>query len=120
VARLRRKSLVAACVTVKIRRGDFTTFTRQRRFEPATNDGRTISAIAATLLREWLREQPRAALRLLGVGVSHFAPAEQLDLFDGAQPPEATKLDAELDGIRERFGTQAVKRGSTLRGAEDD
>jgi DNA polymerase IV len=120
VARLRRKALVAACVTVKIRRGDFTTFTRQRRFEPATNDGRTISAIAAALLRDWLQEQPRAALRLLGVGVSHLAPAEQLDLFDSAQPPEATKLDATLDSIRERFGTQAVKRGSTLRGPEDE
>ncbi len=119
VARLRRKALVAACVTIKIRRGDFATFTRQKRFEPATNDSRTIAALATALLREWLDQERGAKLRLLGVGVSHLAPAEQLDLFDSAQPPEATKLDAALDQIRERFGTQAVKRGSTLRTTDE-
>jgi DNA polymerase IV len=119
VARLRRKALVAACVTVKIRRGDFATFTRQRRFEPPTNDSRTVAGVATTLLREWLDQQRGARLRLLGVGMSHLSPAEQLDLFDSAQSPEATKLDAALDQIRERFGTQAVKRGSTLRESDD-
>jgi DNA polymerase-4 len=120
IARLRRKALIAACVTIKIRRGDFATFTRQKRFEPATNDTRIVSAIALGLLREWLREQPRAKLRLLGVGVSHLAPAEQLDLFDAMQPPAATKLDAALDRIRERFGHQSVQRGSSLRDADDE
>jgi DNA polymerase-4 len=119
VARLRRKALVAGCVTIKIRRGDFATFTRQKRFEPATNDSRTIASMALALLREWLEQERGAKLRLLGVGVSHLAPAEQLDLFDSAQPPEATKLDAALDQIRERFGTQAVKRGSTLRESDE-
>jgi DNA polymerase IV len=119
VARLRRKALVAACVTVKIRRGDFATFTRQRRFEPPTNDSRTVAGVATTLLREWLDQQYGAKLRLLGVGVSHLSPAEQFDLFDSAQSPEATKLDAALDQIRERFGIQAVKRGSTLREPDD-
>ncbi len=119
VGRMRRKGLAAGCVNIKIRRGDFTTFTRQRRFEPQTNDSRTIGAIAAKLLREWLREQPRTKLRLVGVGVSHLSPAEQLDLFDAARTPETTPLDAALDQIRARFGDAAVQRGSALREADD-
>ncbi|MCU0759746.1 MAG: DNA polymerase IV [Steroidobacteraceae bacterium] len=113
--RLRGKQLVAACVTVKIRRHDFTTSTRQRRMAPATHDSRTIARLAQGLLEAWLAEHPGARLRLLGVGVSEFAPAEQLDLFDAAQPVEATRLDAALDAIRGKFGGTALQRASSLR-----
>ena len=118
-ARLRHKTLSAACVTVKIRRADFRTFTRQRRFEPPSNDSRLLASIAEQLLRQWLDEQPRARIRLLGVGVSHLAPAEQLDLFAGAGGREATRLDSTLDSIREKFGAQSVRRGSSLTHLDD-
>ncbi len=36
--RLRAKKLLGGCVTVKIRRGDFTTYTRQRQVEPRTQE----------------------------------------------------------------------------------
>jgi len=36
--RMRAQNLATGCVQVKIRRADFTTFTRQKRFEPATTD----------------------------------------------------------------------------------
>ena len=113
--RLRGKQLVASCVTIKIRRHNFDTFTRQRRLTPATHDSRTIARLAQELLSTWLAEHPGAKLRLLGVGVSEFAPAEQLDLFDAAQPAEATKLDATLDAIRGRFGGLALQRASSLK-----
>jgi DNA polymerase-4 len=113
--RLRAKQLIAACVTIKIRRHNFETFTRQRRMAPATHDSRTIARLAQGLLEAWLAENPGARLRLLGVGVSEFAPAEQLDLFDAAQPVEATRLDAALDAIRGRFGGTALQRASSLR-----
>jgi DNA polymerase-4 len=48
--RMRAQNLAAGCVQVKIRRADFTTFTRQKRFEPSTTDSRTIAKIAAELL----------------------------------------------------------------------
>jgi DNA polymerase IV len=105
---------------VKIRRADFTTFTRQKRFEPSTTDSRTIAKVAAELLAAWLDEQPRARVRLLGVGVNHLHVADQMDLF--ASPtaaPSATALDAAVDSIRERFGTLALRRGSALPEARD-
>ena len=114
-ARMRAQNLATGCVQVKIRRADFTTFTRQKRFEPSTTDSRTIAKIAAELLESWLAEQPRARVRLLGVGVNHLHAADQLDLFAAATAaPSATALDATVDLIRERYGNLAVRRGSAL------
>jgi DNA polymerase-4 len=121
--RMRAQNLATGCVQVKIRRADFTTFTRQRRFEPSTTDSRTIARIAAELLAAWLREQPAARVRLLGVGVNHLHAADQMDLFAAtgasagagqAAAPGSTALDATVDQIRERFGNLAVRRGSAL------
>jgi len=113
-ARLRSQELAAGCVTVKIRRGDFTTYTRQRHFEPATQETRVITAIALDLLRAWLGEQPRAALRLLGVGVSELKPAMQMDLFTAAETGRNRQLDAAVDRIREKFGKVALTPASSL------
>jgi len=113
-ARLRTRELMAGCVTVKIRRKDFTTYTRQRHFEPPTRETRVITAIAGELLDAWLAAQPRAALRLLGVGVSDLSPATQLDLFTAPQTTRNRELDATVDRIRERFGKVAVAPASSL------
>ena len=113
-ARLRARQLSAGCVTVKIRRGDFTTYTRQRRFEPPTQETRVITSLATALLDAWLASQPRSALRLLGVGVSELAPATQLELFTAPQTARNRELDAAVDRIRERFGKVALTRASSL------
>jgi DNA polymerase-4 len=113
-ARLRAREFAAACVTVKIRRKDFTTYSRQRHFEPPTQETRVITAVATELLDAWLATQPRAALRLLGVGVSDLAPATQLDLFTAPQTTRNRELDAAVDRIRERFGKVALAPASAL------
>jgi len=116
--RMRAQNLASGCVAVKIRRADFTTFTRQKRFEPSTTDSRTIAKIAAELLEAWLAEQPGAKVRLLGVGVNHLHAADQMDLFAAPAAPGgsigANALDTAVDLIRERFGNLAVRRGSAL------
>ena len=112
--RLRKKSLTAACVTVKIRRKDFTTFTRQKRLSPATNDTRAITKVASALLTAWLSENPGAKIRLLGVGVSQLAESDQLDLFTAATANAATPLDTTLDAIRQKFGPKALTRAGDL------
>jgi DNA polymerase-4 len=114
-ARLRARGLAAGCVTVKIRRKDFTTCTRQRRFQPPTQETRVIADIATALLDAWLASQPRAALRLLGVGVSELVAELQPDLFTPAESVRNRRLDEALDGIRDKFGTVAVGRASSLR-----
>jgi DNA polymerase-4 len=117
-ARLRGRALVASCVSVKIRRADFTTCTRQRHIEPPTNETRVIARVAVELLDAWLATQPRARLRLLGVGVSRLAPAVQLDLFTAPESARNRELDRAVDLIRSRFGRRALARASSLPGTD--
>jgi DNA polymerase-4 len=111
-ARLRSRELVAGCVGVKIRRHDFTTFTRQRAIVPPTAAGRVIAGVAAELLGRWLYAHPDAKLRLLGVVLTELKPAAQLGLFEDLRRGHA--VDAALDEARARFGERALRRGNTL------
>jgi DNA polymerase IV len=113
--RLRKAGWLAGCVVVKIRRKDFKTYTRQATLRPITNETKPLAATAESLLDEWLAEQPRAAVRLLGVGARDLTLASQLDLFAEAASEKNRSLDATLDTIRAKFGTAALNRGSTLR-----
>jgi DNA polymerase IV len=115
--RLRRKQLMAACIGVKIRRGDFATFTRQRAVAPPTHDGRTVANVARDLLTRWLKNAPGAKLRLLGVVLTDLSPASQLGLFEDS-PPHTSRLDAALDEARARFGSGALRRGNTMKGGK--
>jgi DNA polymerase-4 len=116
--RLRRKSLAAGCVAVKVRRADFATFTRQLQLEPATQDSRVISRAACDLLRKWRAEYPHARVRLLGVAVTDLAPATQLDLFAAGSVPQPPPLDAAMDAIRQRFGATGLQRAVGLPGGK--
>jgi DNA polymerase-4 len=112
--RLRKAALCAGTIQVKIRRSDFRTFTRQRRLRPPGNGTDQIYAVARELLSDWLRGNPGARVRLLGVGCSKLSPAEQGDLFGDEDSGRATEFDRAVDEIRDRFGRDAVSRARTL------
>lgn len=114
-ARLRAKQFMTSQVQVKIRRRDFTTYTRQQSFSPPTQDGQLILDIARKLLAGWLEEQPRVAIRLLGVGVARLSPAWQLDLFASTSAAADDKLGTAVDRIHEKFGEQSLTRAHNLR-----
>ena len=111
-ARLRTKQFKAGMVSIKVRRRDFETYTRQKSFNPPTQETRLIAQVAADLLGNWLAEQPRAAVRLLGVGVSDLEPETQLDLVATPEFAVAGRLDDALDRIHGRFGDEAIHRGT--------
>ena len=113
--RLRSQGWLAETVVVKIRRKDFKTYTRQSPIRPATQQTRPLLDAATKLLNEWLREQPRAAVRLLGVGATDLTSTPQLELFTVPEASRNQHLDAALDDIRAKFGNDAVARGSSLR-----
>jgi DNA polymerase-4 len=114
-ARLRSAGVVAGTVTVKIRRGDFKTYTRQRSIEPPSQDTAMVSRVALALLSDWLRSQPDAAVRLLGVGCSGLrAAGGQADLFAEMPAAPTARLDAAVDDIRRRFGAGVLTRASRL------
>lgn len=111
-SRLRAHDLAAGTVSVKIRRSDFTTFTRQRTLGPATQSTAVVAAAATALLEEWMAVRPNTAVRLLGVGVSDLHALHQRDLFDGSA--RGSRLDTAVDGVRERFGSDMLTRASLL------
>lgn len=110
--RLRKSGQRAKGAGIKLRYGDFSTITRQRTF-PAPGDGDqliydTTHALLVTAMRQ--RGEP---IRLIGVSVSGLGEqAAQLSLLD--QNPMADSDTSEaLDAIRERYGSEAISRGST-------
>jgi DNA polymerase IV len=117
-ARLRAAGLLAGRVTVKIRRADFKTYTRQCVLEPPTHDTVAVCAGAQRLLRTWLAGRRNVALRLLGVGTSDLSAVRQPDLF-AAGPARVSRLDSAIDGIRDRFGARVLTRASLLPRSSD-
>lgn len=114
-ARLRAQSLFASTINVKIRRADFTTFTRQRQVKPATQETQVVCKVAQQLFDAWQRENSGTKVRLLGVGVSDLSTetTQQSDLFC-VEHCRNSRLDAAIDGIRGRFGSTLVTRASLL------
>ena len=110
--RLRKASLAAGTVQIKIRQSDFRTFTRQRKVNPRASGTDRLYAVACELLRGWLDEHPGTRIRLLGLGGSDLGRIEQRDLF-GGDSPEAG-VDTTVDEIRDRFGNNALGRARTL------
>ena len=113
-ARLRKSSLGAGTVQLKIRRADFSTCTRQLSVKPPANGTDQIYRVARDLLDTWLASNPGTKIRLLGVGGSNLAPAEQPDLFDSDARINSSAIDGTVDEIRQKFGSLSLGRAKTL------
>jgi DNA polymerase-4 len=115
--RLRRNELKGSTVTLKLRRADFVRITRSVSFSEATDSTKAIYERALTLLEAVdLSEK----FRLIGVAVSGFAAGEggatQLNLFARENRRHDSWRDVEkaMDSITEKFGREAIKRGSLI------
>jgi len=125
-ADLRKQSLEARTVTVKLRDRTFNTRSAQRSLVLPIAAEQSAFKVARSLLRK-LRRSTTTPVRLLGISLSHFegrdAEAAQLGLFDEAPPVVTTggaddagpvegdrdrALTKALDRIRERFGASAI------------
>jgi len=112
--RLRRAALRGGTLTVKIRRGDFRTYTRSRSLpEPVDGTERIYEEVRA-LFEQWRREQPDTGVRLLGVSATNLTPSDQLALFDDGRD-RRRRIDRVVDEIRRQFGDDALRRGRNLR-----
>lgn len=112
--RLRRSTLQAGTIQIKIRRSDFQTFSRQKSLQQPISNTDQIFRVAQELLEVWLEANPDARIRLLGVGSSNLVPAEQYDLFAASDSSTPGAVDQAVDEIRDRFGDLSVGRARTL------
>ncbi|MEZ4518224.1 MAG: DNA polymerase IV [Chloroflexota bacterium] len=75
---LRKRSLIAYTVRIKLRWPDFTTFTRQQSLEVGTDEASIILRYAETLWQDnWPAGQP---VRLIGLGVGSLQQVEEKQL----------------------------------------
>lgn len=110
---LRKSDVCGRTVKLKLRWQDFTTLTRQTTLTcPTDQDDEIYQAVLELFESVWIPSRP---VRLLGVGVSHFdsTPTRQLSLWD-ERPTERERLQNALDSLRERYGSQSIRRGSDL------
>ena len=113
-ASLRRTSLEARTVTVKLRTSDFRTVTRSRTLPASSASAGHWWPHVQELLR--VADKSKLPIRLVGVSFSHLAPP-QPTLFDDTEPTPATeRAERVADEVRRRFGANALKRGRLLRG----
>lgn len=109
-AGLRRQGFTTIAVRLKVRTEDFATFTRAMRLPRETASDRTLYRAACHLLDASMPELP---VRLLGVAACELRTGGepvQGTLF--GPPPEevrAARVDAAVDSVRRRFGTQALR-----------
>jgi len=113
---LRREGLVARTVHLKVRAGDFTTWTRARTLREPTDLVDPIVGAARELLASRVRLEGKG-VRLLGVGVSGIAPAGARagPLFPDADTVRAKRIAGAEDAIRAKLGDTAVTRASLVR-----
>jgi DNA polymerase IV len=110
-ARLKTKELAGATVTLKLKTADFKIRTRARSLETPTQLAQRIFAAARGLLEH---EADGTRFRLLGVGLSALANADEADpadLIDG----RAAQAEHAVDSVRARFGDDAVVRGLSFK-----
>ena len=113
--RLRRHKLRGRTVTIKVRFDDFHTITRSQTLDAPTDITQEVAESALGLLAERMPAR-RLRVRLLGVGISGFENPEQVQggLFGDGDRRRQTRLDETADQLKERFGSHALQRASSL------
>jgi DNA polymerase IV len=105
--RLRKESLYARCLTVKIRYADFHTIARSRTLSSPTCFDKEIFEVVSDLLRQNLAAG--RAVRLLGVSASALqSTGWQEPLLNREKRKSLEKLYRGIDDLRLKYGEDAV------------
>ena len=112
--RLRKDGYRARRVTLKLRYSNFSTHTKQSSLGKFVQTGEEIAEVARRLFAKFSLKQK---IRLIGVSAGDLhrdgQDPQQLSLF--SQSNDKEKLSHTVDEIRQKFGADAVRRGSQLR-----
>lgn len=120
--RLRSSGQTAFMISIEIKYNTFQTVSHQKTLVSAINSTQIIYHTACSLFDELWDETP---VRLLGIRTSKLVLASdptQMSLFDLVPTKDSLnlekqkKLDAAIDTIRQKFGTDAITRGNHLSG----
>ncbi len=111
--RLRKKSMQARTVTLKILLADYYTTVRHATLPETTSLDNVIYETVLDLFKKVDRKEQ--SIRLLGVGVTHIEKEEkkgQTDLF-GRNDEKTTRATRAVDQLRQRYGENVIRKAST-------
>jgi DNA polymerase IV len=109
--RLRAAQRVCRTVILRLRFDDFSRATRSQTMCAPTCDTRPILACARALLAGAMPIIEVEGITLIGLSLTNLVDAEDPQLALPLDETKATRLDAAMDGVRDRFGTAAITRG---------
>ncbi|MEM7720451.1 MAG: DNA polymerase IV [Pseudomonadota bacterium] len=113
--RAKAKGKAGRVVTLKLKRANHKSLTRQSQLTDPTQIADRIYRTARALLDQVGDEGP---YRLVGVGISHLSQADQADKGGDLLDPQAEQragAERASDQIRARFGSDAIIKGRALR-----
>ncbi len=107
---LRQDEKLAGCIAVKIRYGDFSTFSKQTTIDYTLRDDELISVARDLFDKLYKKGNP---VRLLGVRLSELTNHPvQTSLFDDAA--KKNELYKAIDDVKIKFGKYALKKARTI------
>jgi DNA polymerase IV len=112
--RLRTAGRCGRTVVLRLRFGDYTRATRSYTLPYPTTSTERILSTARTLLSDAFPVIEHRGLTLVGISVANLDDAGALQLVLPFDRRENEALDAVVDLVRERFGTEAITRAALL------
>jgi DNA polymerase-4 len=112
--RMRTAGRVGRTVTVRLRFADFARATRAHTLAEATAHTATLQGAARDLLAAAMPTIRHRGITLVGISVGNLADDDAVQLALPFDRTAAGALDAALDDLRARFGTDAVTRAVHL------
>jgi DNA polymerase-4 len=111
---LRAHGHQARTVSLKLRTADWTTLSRSRTLTTPTDVAREVFLVARELLAGV--DLGGRAVRLVGVRAEQLSTAEvrQPTLEEAVHGPGRREAEQAMDAVRERFGRQALRAGTTV------
>ena len=106
--RLRLAGVAARTIQLKVRRADFTTFTRSRTLFEARAHDEPIFQTARDLFREL---GIKSGIRLLGVTGENFEPSALPSLF---RDEKKERLYGAIDALKKRFGESIITKAPLI------
>jgi DNA polymerase IV len=109
--RLRKGKRVCRTVVLRLRFRDFTRATRSQTMPQATAKTRVILETARALLATALPLVEAQGLTLVGISLTNLEDEDRVQLVIPFERWHDAALDAALDAVRDRYGSEAVTRG---------
>jgi len=111
--RLVAKNMAATAISLKLKTSSFQILTRSKQLQVPTQLAEFLYQSALPILE---KEANGTRYRLIGIGATSFAKADEADKNDllDDRPEEIAKIENAMADVRAKFGTPSINKGRSL------